>query len=164
MFAAAVLICAITTGSLDRGREFLEGGDAAGALYWFESATVENPLDAEAWRSAGIAYQRLGRYSDAEKALRKSLSLESAPETYSQLSSVYLTMGRWEDAAAAEEAAIRLRLPVAEPEWYARVADSSVVVANNISDTASRSSQSFAAGVTAKAKATARGFKRAFGR
>jgi tetratricopeptide (TPR) repeat protein len=164
MFAAAVLICAITAGPLDRGREFLNRGDLAGALYWFESAAVQNPLDPAAWRSAGFAYERLGRYPDAEKALKKSLSLESAPETYSLLSSVYMSMGRWEDAVSAEEAAIRLRLPAGEPEWYVRVADSSVVVAHNISDTASRSSQSFAAGVTAKAKATARGFKRAFGR
>ena len=157
MFAAAVLICAIAAGPLDRGREFLDRGDAAGALYWFEEATVANPLDADAWRSAGVAYQRLGRYSDAEKALKQSLALANVPETYSLLASIYVAMGRWEDAAEAEEASIRLRLTGADPEWY-------IQVATNISDAASRSSQSFAAGVTAKARATARGFKRAFGK
>jgi tetratricopeptide (TPR) repeat protein len=161
MFAAAVLICAIAIGSLDKGRDFLDRGDATAALYWFETATVENPLDAAAWRYAGIAYERLGRYSDAEKSLKQSAALLPDRETYSLLSSTYMAMGRWDEAAEAEEAAVRLRL-TAEPEWYSRVADGSVLVATNISDTASRSSQSLAAEVTSKAKATARGIKRAF--
>ena len=162
MFAAAVLICAIAIGPLDRGLEFLDRGDPAAALYWFEEATVANPLDATAWRYAGVVYQRLGRYSEAEKALKQSLALAPHRETYTLLSSTYMTMGRWDDAADAEDAAVRLTRARPEAEWYMRVADSSMDVATDISETASRSSQSFAAGVTSKAKATARGIKRAF--
>ena len=161
MFAAAVLICAIVTGPVDRGREFLLRGDATGALYWFEEATATIPGDATAWRYAGIAYERLGRYSDAERALKQSLALANVPETYSLLSGIYTATGRWEEAAAAQDTAIELTLQALEPEWYTRVADSSVLVATNISDTAFRKSQGFAAEVTSKAKATARGIKRA---
>jgi tetratricopeptide (TPR) repeat protein len=164
MLAAAVLVCMVLAGPLERGREFLERGDLSGALYWFEEATRQSPGDAAAWRYAGFAYERLGRPGDAVHAFERSLKLASDADTWSALSRTYMALGRWDDAATAEERAVRLSIirPQRQPEWYNRIADTSTEAALNVSDTANRSSQSFAANVTVGAKATARGFRRAF--
>ncbi len=162
MVAAAVLICAVLSGSLERGQEFLERGDAAGALYWLQQATREDPRNARAWRDAGIAYRHLGRYQEAVDALKQSLAVSPDAAAYSELSRAYMALGRWDDAAAAEEEALKQTMTVGRNEWYTQLAGTSVEVATTVSDAASHSSQSFAFSVSERARRTARSFKRAF--
>jgi tetratricopeptide (TPR) repeat protein len=155
MVAAAVLICAALSGSLDRGREFLQRGDAAVALYWLQEATREDPRNAGAWRDAGIAYGHLGRYQEAIDALVQSLTLSPDAGAYSELSRAYMAIGRWDDAAAAEEQALRRTLPAARDGWYTQIA-------GTVSNAASNSSQSVAFSVSERARKMAQAFKRAF--
>jgi tetratricopeptide (TPR) repeat protein len=164
MLAAAVLVCAVLASPVERGREFLARGDTAAALYWFEEAVRKTPSDAVAWRYAGFTYERFGRSQEAIRALERSVALSPDADTWSALSRVYMATGSWDKAAAAEERAVWMSIPPArrQLEWYNRVAATSTETALNVSETATRSSQGLAANVTDGAKATARGFRRAF--
>jgi len=88
----------------------LRRGDYEAALRIIRWFHFYNPSGAEALRLTGHAYLFAGRYSDAEDALRRSLSSARASQTYGtaleRLGDALMEQGRYDEALRSYEAAL----------------------------------------------------------
>ncbi len=82
------------------GYAYLGEGNAPGAIGQFRKATVSNRWDREAWHGLGLAYFASERHGDAEEALVKAIELSDGdfPQGQLNLGSLYLELGRYEEA------------------------------------------------------------------
>lgn len=81
------------------GLSYLREPNYSQALKEFRLAVKYNPNDANIYLALGQNYQLLKAFPDAEKNYRKALSLEEGnPLAQNNLASLYLDMGRWDDA------------------------------------------------------------------
>jgi tetratricopeptide (TPR) repeat protein len=93
----------VNLGGLD-----MEAGDDASAIEHFLAATRVRPDQGLAWFDLGIAYARVGRLEDAERAdLEASRTMTPAYKALVNLGNLYMNrMGRLDDAIAAYRAAV----------------------------------------------------------
>lgn len=89
------------------GYAYLGEGNVPGAIGQFREATEHNRWDREAWHGLGLAYFASERTEDAETALKKALELSDGdfPQGQLNLGSLYLEVGRFEEAIELLEAA-----------------------------------------------------------
>ena len=89
------------------GYAYLGEGNVPGAIGQFREATEANRWDREAWHGLGLAYFASDRHGDAEVALLKALELSDNgfPQGQLNLGSLYLEMGRFEEAIPLLQAA-----------------------------------------------------------
>jgi tetratricopeptide (TPR) repeat protein len=89
------------------GYAYLGEGNAPGAIGQFREATKANRWDREAWHGLGLAYFASERLPDAEEALKKAIELsdEDFPQGQLNLGSLYLEMGRFDEALPLLQAA-----------------------------------------------------------
>ncbi len=89
------------------GYAYLGEGNVPGAIGQFRQATEANRWDREAWHGLGLAYFASERHEDAEGALHKALELSDGefPQGQLNLGSLYLEMGRFEEAIVLLQAA-----------------------------------------------------------
>ena len=89
--------------------------DWQGMFDWCQKWTKNEPEDALAWYSLGIAYGKFNRHDDAIEAYRQALRIdpENAQAWYN-LGVVYLDLNRFNDAIEAFRQAIRINPEYAE--------------------------------------------------
>ncbi len=86
------------------------------ALEYFERACKADALHYRPWQYKGLVYSKLGRYAEASNCLVKSLELH--PDNWPAwklLAEVSYRCGRYDDAVAAADQAIKLK-PSLKPE------------------------------------------------
>jgi tetratricopeptide (TPR) repeat protein len=89
------------------GYAYLGEGNSPGAIGQFRKATVSNQWDRDAWQGLGLAYFSSERHDDAEAALIKAIELSDGdfPQGKLNLGSLYLEVGRYEEAVPLLQAA-----------------------------------------------------------
>ncbi|MEE2828788.1 MAG: tetratricopeptide repeat protein [Myxococcota bacterium] len=94
------------------GLAYLSEGSVAAAVTEFRTAVKYNQWDAEAWHGLGMAYFATEKFEESEEALLKALKLEEEfPQARMNLGSLYLEVGRWDEAIAS------LKLAAEDPEY-----------------------------------------------
>jgi eukaryotic-like serine/threonine-protein kinase len=84
-------------------------GDAERALSDFDQALALDPVDADALREKGSAYEALGRHAEAEATYRRAVELHPAYwGNHSRLGRFYFRAGRYAEAERAFRRAIAL--------------------------------------------------------
>jgi eukaryotic-like serine/threonine-protein kinase len=78
------------------------------AVAEFRRALELTPDNAQAYSGLGAALLVLGRFDEAESALKKSIELQKSYFAYSNLAIVYYQQKRWEQAAENFEEALKL--------------------------------------------------------
>ncbi|HEY6134671.1 MAG TPA: tetratricopeptide repeat protein [Rubrivivax sp.] len=91
----------------NRAAETLALGQAEAAYWWARAAVLQDATFAEAFNTLGVVYQRHGRPTWAEDALRRALALQpDNPQTLGNLADVLASLGR---TAEAGEVSARLK-------------------------------------------------------
>jgi tetratricopeptide (TPR) repeat protein len=86
-------------GPLHAAAALISDGDFAGARSLLLGATAESPASAPAWKLLGVAEGKLGDPVAAERALHRSLELDSTDrDAWSSLGGVLLAAGRYDQA------------------------------------------------------------------
>ncbi len=93
---------------------WLERGDVASALPLLERAVAVSPRAVDARNALATAQLRAGRAADAERTVRRALTLGRDGETMAELGVVLLAQGRLDEAAAAFDGALVLQPDLAE--------------------------------------------------
>ena len=88
---------------------YMRAGELDKAAVEFRHASEIAPDNYKAWSNLGGIYYAQGRYAEAEKMLRKSMSIHPSDTAYSNLASVLQVQGQYRQAATMFEAALRLK-------------------------------------------------------
>ena len=115
--SASALLGARASSAADKAWEECRAGyahyvqeDYAKALPHFEEATRLGPNNSECWFYLGLAYDRLGRYSDAVDACKQAIRIKpDDAEAHGNLGFAYNQLGRYSDAVDACKRAIRIK-------------------------------------------------------
>lgn len=92
---------------LNLARVLQETGDHSGAATEFAAALQSRSDDAAALVQFAVSLQAMGRWGEAESALRRSIALRpNFPEAHNNLGALLRSTGREEEAAAAFAAAL----------------------------------------------------------
>ncbi|MDA8179565.1 MAG: tetratricopeptide repeat-containing serine protease family protein [Deltaproteobacteria bacterium] len=93
---------------MKRAMALLQGKDYQGLLDWCRKWTKNQPNDAEAWLSLGIAYGYLERYNESIEAHRQALRINPKyVETWISLGIVYAYLERYNESVEAIRQALR---------------------------------------------------------
>ena len=91
------------------GRMLESNGDFAGALVQYDRAIGVDPNCVEAYSRLGVAWQRLGKYAEAEKVLQKGLAIQpNAAFLHNNLGYCYMMQKQNEKALGEFESALSL--------------------------------------------------------
>ncbi len=93
------------TNWMARAEEELTRGDLRAARYAAREATESCPRDDAAWAMRAMVSKASGRWEDAFVELTEALKFGRRPGYYAQLGEIHQTLGQWDDAAAAFQAA-----------------------------------------------------------
>jgi tetratricopeptide (TPR) repeat protein len=94
---------------MKRAMALLQGKDYQGLLDWCLKWTKNEPNDAEAWLSLGIAYGYLERYNESIEAHRQALRINPKyVETWISLGIVYGYLERYNESVEAIRQALRI--------------------------------------------------------
>ena len=87
---------------LERGRQLLSSGDAAGAAAALKSAAERRKSDADAWYYYGLALTRTNKARDARKAFERAAQLRPDwPEAQTGIAFALLMLGKEREAEAS---------------------------------------------------------------
>ncbi len=94
---------------LDLIATWIAKGQFERALPPLERLALENPKNARIWRDLGVVKQQLRNHEQAEKHLLHSLELDATDvDAQCSLGGVYLSLGKWPEAAACFERGLSL--------------------------------------------------------
>lgn len=89
---------------LGQAGALLGAGDFTAAATVLAAATEAHPESAEAWKHLGVAQNKIGDATAAERSLRTSIALDGADDdAWSSLGGVYLAAERYDEALACFE-------------------------------------------------------------
>lgn len=91
------------------GRMLESNGDIGGAIQQYEKAIAGDPNAIEAYSRLGVAWQRLGKYPEAERAFQKGLSIQpNAAFLHNNLGCCYMLQKRYDVAEGAFQKALAI--------------------------------------------------------
>ncbi|HKE14072.1 MAG TPA: tetratricopeptide repeat protein [Kofleriaceae bacterium] len=104
------------------GEAEVAAGDLRAAIDWYEKAADADPRQPRVLANLGVTLARVGRFADAESALRRAADLwPGSDRVQNDLGRVYVQLGRPADAERAFRAAIQLNPGLGEA--YANLGD-----------------------------------------
>ncbi len=89
------------------GRMLESNGDMGGAIQQYEKAIAGDPNAIEAYSRLGVAWQRLGKYPEAERAFQRGLGIQPrAAYLHNNLGYCYMLQKQYDKAQGSFKAAI----------------------------------------------------------
>ena len=103
LFIGVVSIQAQSINNYREGRKAYEQGDLTTAIDLFEKAVIANTEYADAWNYLGLAYVKMGMYSQAVNAFEKleSIDAEYFPWYHFEAANSYIQLNRFDEARAS---------------------------------------------------------------
>jgi len=91
------------------GRMLESNGDIAGAIMQYQKALEADPREVQAYSRLGVAWQRLGKYPEAEQAFQKGIGLQpNAAFLHNNLGCCYMLQKRYDFAQGAFQKALAI--------------------------------------------------------
>lgn len=89
------------------GRMLESNGDIAGAIMQYQKAIEADPREVQAYSRLGVAWQRLGKYPEAEQSFQKALGIQpNAAFLHNNLGCCYMLQKRYDLAQGAFQKAL----------------------------------------------------------
>ena len=109
---------ALAQNDLAKGLELYKAKNYDGAVSFFKNFTKTNSADANAWYYLGLAQMGDNKLKDAEKSLKKSLSInQNNSSTFSTLAYLYLLRNKSNEAREAATSSLKLDKQNADAQY-----------------------------------------------